>query len=294
MPQSSRSSRRVKGPSGDISFSHSKSLKIPREQASPATWARFCSEVAVMGLASYSVAVAIGEDLNGSVSSAHQLAELLFSPHEKEMYTAWRKGKAPPRVDWRRLTTPLSATTSAQRSRWNDLTNALRELYKDSSISKENCKAWIEKYNDYMPLLNACKKVESVRHDAKAAKNATSSKSRYDVHEIMACRYIINEIGKQRVRSNTLLKKLNKEADEREADLMKRLNKVNGDEPKDRESVASKFAAREQYFAKLTKTRVERVQMAAEVNRQNLEMNSAEMVMKERIALLEDRLMRYK
>lgn len=294
MPPSSRSSRRVKAPSGDVSYSHSKSLRIPREQSSPSTWARFCSDVTVLVLGGYSTAVAIGEDLNGSISSPHQLAEQLFSPLEREMYSAWKKGKAPPRADWRRLSTALTASTSAQRARWSELTDALRALYGESNITKENCKGWVEKHKDYMPLLNACKKVEMARQDAKPAKNSSSSKSKHDVHEIIACRALISEIGKQRIRSNTQLKKINKDADEREADLSKRLAKINLDEPKDKESAASKFTAREQYFSKLTKTRVERVQLTADVNRQNIEIASAEMVLKERIAILEERLKRHK
>lgn len=109
------------------------------------------------------------------------------------------------------------------------------------------------------------------------------------MHEIIACRSLISEIGKQRVRSNIALKKLNKDADEREADLVRRLARINLDEPKDMDSAASKFTAREQYFSKLTKTCVERLQMTADVHRQNIEIDSAETVLKERIALLEQR-----
>lgn len=294
MPHSSRSSRRDKGHSSDISFSHSKSLKFPRESSSPSSWARFCNDATVLTLGGYSIAVAIGEDISSSVSSAHSLAETLFTPAEADMYRTWKDGKSPPRADWRKLSTALSATTSAQRARWNDLTDALRVLYDDSKISKENCKAWTEKYTDVMPLLLATKKVEKSRHDARPAKAIGSSKSKYDVHEIIGCRKVISEIGKQRVRSNTTIKQLNKDADEREKDLNKRLARVNHDEPRDRDDAASKFLAREQYYSKLTKVRVERVQMNGEVARQNAEIDSSESALKDRIALLEDKLRRQK
>lgn len=292
MPQSSRSSRHVKGPSGDISYSHSKSLKIPKESSSPSSWARFCNEVSILSLGGYSVAIALGDDIGASVNSASSLAEKWFTKAEADMYADWKRGRSLPRADWHRLSTDLSAKTSAQRARWNDLTDALRFMYDDGKITRENTKAWTEKYSDMMPLLNACKKVSLAREDSRYAKSSSSSKTRYDVHEIIACRSLISEIGRQRARSNSKIKQVNKEADERERDLVKRLGRLNMDEPKNREAAASKFGAREQYYGKLTKTRVMRIELNAEVARQNLEIDSAEMALKERIAIIEERLRR--
>lgn len=292
MPQSSRSSRHAgKGPSSDISYSHSKVLKFPRDSAPPSSWAKLCRDSTMAVLGGYSVAVAIGEDISSSVSSAHSLAETLFTPKESDMYGEWKRGTSPPRADWRRLHTSLSEKTSAQRAKYNALTDALRVMYDEPSLSRENCKAWVEKYVDFMPLLIACKKVEAIRDDAKPAKGA-SSKAKYDVHEIVACRKVISEIGKQRQRSNTTLKQMNKDGTEREQELMKRLARVNHDEPRDKVTASDKFSARENYYSKLAKVRIEKVEYNLEVTRQNLEIASAELALKERIAILEERLRR--
>lgn len=291
MPQSSRASgHHSRGASSDIHYSHSKKLSIPRERSSARSWARFCNDSLLLLVSGYSVAVAIGENIDSSVSSATDLAATLFTPNEKDVYSAWRKGKSPPKADWRKLQESVSGLSPAQKSKWADLTRALRVLYGNDSISRENCKAWVEKYSDLMPLLNACRKVEMVRADAKAAK--VTSKVRRDVHEIVICRKIMAEIGKERVRANTDLKNFHKQATERELDLNKRLARVNADEPKDRDAVANKFAAREQFHDKLVKLRTERVTLAAEVARLNAEINSTELALKDRIAVLEERFKR--
>lgn len=292
MPHSMRSSasrpRKPSSPSADVSYSHSKRLSIPGESSSASTWARFSSEVGILLLGGYSIAQAVGVDLDASISSAGQLAEPMMTRVELEQYTKWRKGKPVPPVDWRRFSTPLNGNTSPQRARWNDLTDALRVLYDDDTVSRENCKAWVEKYTDMMPLLIACKKVELVRDDSKLGRG--SSKARRDVHEIVGCRLIIAEIGKQRVRSNTWLKQLNKDSASREVDLLERLERVNISEPRDREDVAGQFAAREQYYGKLTKVRVDRLEKAADIGRQNVEMLTAEKLIKGRMNVLMNRL----
>lgn len=293
MPQSSRASGyHSRGASSEIQYAHSKKLSIPRERSSSRSWARFCNDALTLLVSNYSVAIALGEDVDASVSSATDLASNLFTPNERDVFTAWRKGKAPPKVDWRRLQESCSGLTPAQKAKWAELTRALRVLYGSESLSRENCKAWVEKYPDMMPLLNACRKVETVRMDSKAAK--VTSKARKDVHEIVICRKIMAEIGKERVRANTDLKDMHKESTKRELDLIKRLARVNRDEPKDRDAVTASFAAREQYHDKLVKVRTERIAIAADVARLNSEINSAELALKERIAVLEERFKRLK
>lgn len=208
------------------------------------------------------------------------------------MYSAWKNGRSPPRVDWRRLYADISDKTSSQRARYNQLTDALRVLYEDRSISRENCKAWVEKYDELMPLLCACKKVQLIKDDARPMKGSSSSSGKYDVHEIVGCRKVISEIGKQKQRSNTQLKQINKDGTEREQELLKRLARINSVEPRDRESASNNFSARESYYGKLAKVRIEKVEYNLDVQRQNLEIDSAELALKERIAILEDRLRR--
>lgn len=284
----SRTSARRSKPDGDLSYSHSKRLSIPRESAKNSEWARFAADATALLFSGSSLATALGDDVDVAISSPEELVHGLLTVREKEMYSHWKKGSSPPRADWKRLRTALSGTTSAQRARWNDLTDALRVLYADSTITPENCKAWVEKYNDNMPLLIATKKVETARRDARYAKG---SKAARDVREIAACRRLISEVGKQRIRSNTMMKKLNREAGEREADLVKRLNKLdNGDEPRDKDSALKKLTTRESYWAKLTKTRTERVETGALVARQNADLISVEKALQNRLMALEERM----
>lgn len=243
-----------------------------------------------MLLSGYSLAVAMGEDVDASASSPSQLAEPMLTDREREMYSAWRKGKSPPRVDWRRVVVSMSSATPAQRARWTDLTDALRTLYEDKNISKENCKAWVEKYPEAMPLLSACRKVETIRRDARGGK--ASSKARRELREVVACRSLMSSVGAQKVRSNTSLKKLHKEADERELELTKRLARLDMDAPRDKETAVKKFQAREAYWSKLTKIRLERLEKAADVNRQNSEIDAFQKSLQNRITVLEDRLRR--
>lgn len=296
MPPSVRSSARSSKPSSkpatnpsvshDVTYSHGRKLSVPREGASPSTWTKFSSELTMFVLSRYSLAVGLGTKIDGTISSATDLADQLLTDRERQMFTAWKKGKAPPRVDWRKLGQSLKNPTRAQLNRWEELTDALRNLYQDGSISKENCKAWVEEFDELMPLLNACKKVEVVRHDARPAKSG-SSKLRRDVHEIIACRQMMGEIGKQRIRSSTKMKQIQKDASEREADLSGRIIRLNAELPKNRDAQLAMFEGRETYLAKLTKTRTDRVEMAADVTRQNQEVHVAEEFLKGRIEALE-------
>lgn len=296
MPESVRSSARrssksTSSHSEEVNYSHSKKLSIPKETSSITSWTRTAYETCLLLSGGYSLAVALGEDVDASISSPVELAESLLTPREAEMLYQWRKGRSPPKVDWRRLSTSLHASTSIQRARWAELTDALRILYGgDSSISKENCKAWVEKYQDQMSLLIACKKVETARRDAKGAK--AGSRAKRDVREIVACRTIISHFGKQRVRSNTELKKLQKDSTDKEAELSKKLARLDGDNPRDKESTMSRYSAREAYWSKLTKVRMQRIEASGVVGRQNTEINIMEKALKARIAGLEDRLKR--
>lgn len=292
MPQSTRSSEvhRRASSSTEIRYGHSKKVSIPAERSSSRSWARFCNDVLVLLVSDYSIASAIGKDVDASVSSATELASALFTPTEKDMYSSWRRGKAPPRVDWRRTGESISGMTSAQRAKLSEMTDALRVLYDDTSISRENCKAWMEKYSSLMPLLNASRKVELVRTDTKAAR--VTSKVRRDVHEVVACRMVMGQIGRERVQANTALKALHKEASEREIDLNKRLARLNASIPRDRDSVSGQFTAREQYHEKLLKVRTDRIVAAADVARLNAEIHFVELSLKERINQLESRFRR--
>lgn len=264
----------------------------PREQSSPGKWAVFCRDLTVLLVSNHSVASALGKDVDAVISSALQLAEPWFTDREREMHAAWKKGRVPPRVDWKRLRDPSCDATPAQRARWAEMTDALRVVYDDAAITRENCKAWVEKHGEMMPLVNACKKIEAVRHDMKLGKATGSSKARRDVAELVTCRAVMADIGKQRVRSNTHMKTVNKHATDREAELTKRLEKINAEVPKDKEAALSKFGAREATHGKLTRSRVERVEMAAEVSRQNVEIDTVEHLLKERMEGLEERLRR--
>lgn len=292
MAQSTRStSRSHRGatssapPSSDIHYGHSKRLSLPHEKSSPKTWTRFCNDALMLLVSHYSLASALGQNVDSSVSSASDLASSLFSSAERDQYTAWKKGKSPPKVDWRRFSTALSSSSSAHRAKWTDLTYALRALYSNDSISRENCKAWVEKYTTLMPLVNAVRKVELVRTDTKAAR--VSSKIRKDVHEMVACRKIMAEIGRERVRANTALKSVHKEGTDRELELNRRLSRLSLEIPKDRDAVTHGFSSRENFYDKLVKVRLERIQIGTEVAVLNAEIKSLESALMNRIATLE-------
>lgn len=274
----------------EVTYAHSKKVRLPKESSSVETWTSAAGEAYVLLSGGYSIAVALGDDVDASISSPLDLAENLLTPREASVLSDWRKGRAPPRADWRRLAQPLNASTPVQRARWAELTAALRIVYNEPNITKENCKAWVEKYPEQMTLLNACKKVEIARHDAKGAK--AGSKARRDVREIVACRTVISHFGKQKVRSNTELKKMHKELTVKEADLSKKLGRLDSELPRDKEMAVQLFTARESYNNKLAKIRMLRVDEAAKVARQNTEFNTLETLLKLRIAALETRLKR--
>lgn len=270
-----------------ISYSHSRRLAIPRSFRDASAWSAVFSDITKLLLNDYSLSKALGHDPDASLSSATRLSAPLLTDHEAKEYAAWEKdARNLPRADWRRLRTETNASTSAQKARWEELTNALRALYKEDGLRAENCKAWVEKYQDKMSLLVAARKIETTRSDMNAA-NKAGGKAKKHVHELVACRKVMNEVGKYRHEMGAVMRATNKDANEKEEDVSKRLGRLERDAPRKKDGAADLFKERSRLYEKLGKARKDRLEVQMKHGRQQAEMNVLEGALRARMNALE-------
>ncbi|CDF32195.1 unnamed protein product [Chondrus crispus] len=275
-------------PSPDsLSYSHTRRLSLPRSHRDPAAWSAAFSDAAKLLLADYSLSRALSRDPDASLSSASRLAAPLLTTHEAAQYAAWeRDPRIVPRVDWKKLRTSTTATTSAQKARWAVLTHALATLYKEPGLRPENCKAWVEKYPDRMSLLVAVRKTETVRGDVSAANKQGGKAKRY-VHELIACRKVLGEVSKYRHEVAAGMKAINKGSMEKEEELTRRMSRLEREIPRRGGEVSDLFRERGRMYEKLLKMRKEKTEAQLSHARQQAEMNVVEGALKARMNGLE-------
>lgn len=277
-----------------IEFRHNKSFSIPSSSRStPDDWANMASYATGLVVARYSIASAMGREPESDSASLSEAADRLLTSREASMFADWKSNAsaALPRADWRRLHTSISGSPAARR-RWAAFVPALGLLYDARApLAPENCKAWADKYPNAMPLLVAARKMERAKYYAKCV--GSSGSARMDFLELIACRKLMSEIGAQRIKASAKMKQINKYADEKEHDLLRRLSKLNVSDappPSSRDSVAKASEARDATYSKLTKTRTSRISDAAMVKRHNVELTALESALRVRIGAIEERL----
>eukprot|EP00177_Eucheuma_denticulatum_P007488 GFKZ01013634.1.p1 GENE.GFKZ01013634.1~~GFKZ01013634.1.p1 ORF type:complete len:302 (-),score=51.94 GFKZ01013634.1:816-1721(-) len=272
-----------------FNFSHSRSLDLPRlddEEDEP--WSTFFLNISQLVLRNYSLAQALGLDVNTSTSSATRLATPLLTPREAKEYAAWEETRSMPRVDWRRMKTHVNANTPIQKARWKDLTLALRVLYQDENIKLENTKAWVEKNDDMMPLLIAAKKVDLTRYDITRAGKSTSM--RRLVFEALACRKLMSEIGIYRGELGRETKEVNLKINKKEHDLLKDLGRLQRERIRSKDACSEIFKERAKLFDKLGNIRVDRVSNGVRHAQMMAESKMAEEMVRSRARVVDDML----
>lgn len=270
-----------------FNFSHSRSLDLPRSaQSDDSQWSTFFLEACQLVFRNYSLAKALGIDVNASTSSATRLAAPLLTSREASDYAAWEDSRRMPRVDWRRLKAPVNVNTAVQKGRWKDLTLALRVLYEDDNLKLENTKAWVEKYEDKMPLLIAAKKVDLTRFDITRA--GKSSSLRRLVFEAMACRKLLSEIGIYRGELGKDIKDLNVKIDMKEHSLLRDISRLQRERIRSKEMCADLFKERSKLFDKLGRIRVNRVSNGVRHSQMMAESKIAEDWIRYRARTVED------
>lgn len=238
----------------------------------------------------YSVATALGTPPEQDNASSYDAALRLLTSHEATMYSAWTKSPQSilPSPDWRRLSLQITGSPANMR-RWRNFIPALSALYSTSHLAAENCKAWAEKHPDLMPLLVAARKMEHAKRIAKYVGSSRGSRAYF--LELLACKKVMCEIGAQRVKSSIRMKEINKFAAEKEQELSRRVAKLNAAElPSSRDSAAKMSEIRDATYAKLAKTRTNRIRDGSMVKKQNVELTALEVALRRRIDALEERL----
>lgn len=271
-----------------VSFSHSRSLDIPRSHNDDKQWSAFFSDAVQLVLRAYSLAKALGMDSEASLSSATRLTAPLLTEKEAKEYSEWEQSKRMPRADWKRLRTEVRANTNKQTEKWEELTFALRKLYDDDSIGMENAKAWVEKYDDKMPLLIAAKKVDQTRWDVQRAGKSSTLKKH--VHEAIACRKLLSEIGMYRGNLGQDVKEVNVKITKKEQDLLKDLAKLEKERLRSKDMAADLFKERGKLYDKLTRLRMDRVANGIRHSQLMAESKMAEETVRSRMRAIDDKL----
>lgn len=227
-------------------------------------------------------------DTDASISSVTRLTAPLLTEREAKEYSDWEHSKRVPRVDWRRLKADVHANTNKQAEKWEELTFALRKLYDDEAIGMENAKAWVEKHDDKMPLLIAAKKVDQTRWDIQRAGKSSSLKK--IVHESIACRKLLSEIGMFRGDLGRDVKEVNVKITKKEQELLKDLGKLEREKIRSKDMAADLFKERGKLYDKLTRLRMDRVANGIRHSQLMAESKMAEDFIRSRMKAIDDRL----
>lgn len=227
-------------------------------------------------------------DTDASLSSVTRLTAPLLTEREAKEYSDWEHSKRMPRAEWRRLRTNVHANTNKQVEKWEELAFALRKLYDDEGIGMENAKAWVEKYDDKMPLLIAAKKVDQTRWDIQRA--GKSSSLRKLVHESIACRKLLSEIGMYRGILGKDVKEVNVKITKKEQDVLKDLGKLEKEKIRSKDMAADLFKERGKLYEKLTRLRMDRVANGIRHSQLMAESKMAEDHVRSRMKAIDDRL----
>lgn len=269
-----------------INYKHTEILDIPCDsRGQPSQWIELAGRAASFLAENYSIAIALGYDVNEKVSP-ESVGLLLLSPNEKHFYQAWKREDDKPKMDWGNAIDDDDSTPAKLR-RWEHFVPVLNKIY-EKNLKPEEARQFGKKHQQYMPLLTSVKKMEEAKRSGRAID--TSDRNRMLFIELMACRRLMSLIGQQRASSSSEMKSTLEIRKKREQELLKRLKNLESKPVLDANEATFTFDDRKQAYNKLVETRVESLKTLSSVKRQNKEFRALEAQLKHRIDEIQSRL----